>query len=114
MHRMIGSLMWPQVPGLIVKGYKLDGTAIAESVAVLETEFTWLEERLSESAYLIGNTFTRADLTAASLLAPLARPGEMPIYRDAEFPDELAATLQEWQDRPIMNWVRQIYSDHRH
>jgi glutathione S-transferase len=112
-HRMAGNLMWPTCIKMIVKGYKINATSAAEARAVLEQELTWLEDRLAGHNHLIGNTFTRADLTAASLLAPFARPTEMPLYHDAILPDELMATFDELSDRPVMQWVRQIYRDYR-
>ncbi|NNE22886.1 MAG: hypothetical protein HKN11_09775 [Rhizobiales bacterium] len=114
-HRLAGYLMWPACIRLIVKGYKLNSHSAAESLAILEVEFAWLEENLRPGhGYLAGDTFTRADLTAASLLAPFARPAEMPIYHDAQYPDDLMRTLDAWKNRPVMKWVRQIYRDHRY
>lgn len=113
-HRMAGNLIWPACIKLIVKGYKLNAGSAAEARVVLEEEFAWLEDRLAGQNHLIGNTFTRADLTAASLLAPFARPAEMPLYHDAILPDELMRTFEEWSDRPVMQWVRRIYAEYRY
>ena len=108
-HRAIGNLMWPTCQKLIIKGYKLNENSIAESRTILEEEFNWLEDKLGEGrSYFAGKTFSRADLTAASLLAPFARPDEMPLYRDALFPDELMRSLDEFSTRPIMTWARKM------
>ncbi|MEY4270759.1 MAG: hypothetical protein RLZZ58_1975, partial [Pseudomonadota bacterium] len=63
--------------------------------------------------YLTGDHFTRADLTAASLLAPLVNPAEHPTYSGLSMPPALAATIADWQHRPILRWVTRVYAERR-
>ena len=74
-----------------------------------------LEKELGDKEYLVGNDFSIADLTAASLLYPLALPPEFP-YRTVSF-DELPAGAREFLDelraRPAAHWVAEMYRRHR-
>jgi len=71
-----------------------------------------LETELDGRDHLVGDTFTVADLTAASLFTPLVRPPERPFMPDAvsppleEFGDELMA-------RPGGQWILDTYRRHR-
>lgn len=74
----------------------------------------WLERSLAGGAsYLVGERFSVADITAASLLAPLACPRQHPVYGDASYQAGMAQALAPWRDRPAMAWVRQMYDMHR-
>jgi glutathione S-transferase len=72
-----------------------------------------LERKLSGRRYLVGEQFTRADLTVASMLSFLAMPPEHPFpWQEIPAP-EARATYDEYQDHPVIEWVRQMYQDHR-
>ncbi len=65
---------------------------------------------LQPSGYLVGDSFTVADLTAASLLFPLALPAELQ-YAYPEVPDWGA--LEPHAKHPAVEWVREMYRRHR-
>jgi len=74
----------------------------------------WLDAQLADGrSFLVGNTFTVADITAASLLAPLACPAQHPVYGDRAYQGGMRAALQEWEGRPGIAWVRQLYATRR-
>ena len=62
---------------------------------------------------LVGDRFGRADITAASLLAPLAPPGEHPVYRRGAMPAAVEDALTRWSARPSLRWVERTYAEHR-
>jgi len=71
-----------------------------------------LESRLGGNEYLVGERFSVADLTAASLFYPLVLPPEGPqtgIPADAF--EELTGPLG---DRRGLRWVREMFRRHRH
>jgi len=80
----------------------------------LEGELAWLDACLADGRpFLTGSEFTRADLTAASLLAPLVGPKEHPAYGVVVFPETVANTMQAWAERPILRMVREAYATRR-
>ena len=70
-----------------------------------------LEDELGDRDYLVGGRFTVADLTAAALLYPIALPAEGPRV-PAPSPS-LEAVLDEFDQRPAIAWVREMFARHR-
>jgi len=113
-HRVAGNLTWPLVWRLILKSYDIGPGAAADSRAKLEAELDWLDGLLGDGRpYLAGGSFSRTDLTVASLLGPFARPREMKVYHDMRVPEALAADVRRWSERPVMRFVRAQYRAHR-
>jgi len=113
-HRLIGNMMWPVTQRVMMKVYDITPEAASESRAKLEAELDWLDSKLADDrSYLVGDRFSRADLTVSSLLAPIACPEEIPALRDGTFPESLIPDAQRWQQRPIMRWVKEQYEAHR-
>ncbi|MGV1014527.1 MAG: glutathione S-transferase family protein, partial [Methyloceanibacter sp.] len=105
-HRFIGDMMWPVTRLLMMRMYEITPSAAAESRAILEDEMSWLDGILADGRpYLAGDRFSRADITVASLLAPFARPKEMPVYGAMQIPESLLADAARWRDRPVIRWV---------
>src|SRR3954469_6029957 len=74
-----------------------------------------LENELGDKDYLVGNRFTIADLTAASLFYPVALPPEYPYRSPAweELPEGAREFLGALRERPGANWVAEMYRRHR-
>ena len=65
---------------------------------------------LKPSGYLVGESFSVADLTAAALLFPLAMPAELQ-YPYPELPDW--GELRPHTGHPAVEWIREMYRRHR-
>lgn len=77
-------------------------------------EVAWLEARLTDGrTYLVGEHLTVADITAASLLAPIACPPEHPVYGDPDFRDAMKDATAPWRNSAGMAWVRAMYQHRR-
>ena len=72
-----------------------------------------LEAEIGPSGYLVGDRFTVADLTAASLFYPLAMPPEFPYPLISDPPAGVVAVLEETAERPGIKWVGEMYRRHR-
>lgn len=72
-----------------------------------------LEEELGADDYLVGDTFTVADLTAASLFYPLVLPEEGPLPTDESPPEGLERFRTPLKERPGFEWVAETYRRHR-
>jgi glutathione S-transferase len=82
-----------------------------KTVEALDT----LETELGTGDYLVGDRFSIADLTAASLFYPLALPPEFP-YASPSF-DDLPEGAREFigsmRDRRGGRWIAEMYRRHR-
>ena len=87
---------------------------LARSTQQLEDQWIELESIIEQRPYLVGDRFSRVDLTAAALLAPLVQPPEHP-FPFATYPQPIGQTslMTKYQDRPLWHWVRRMYRDHR-
>jgi glutathione S-transferase len=105
---------WGVVCQLMTAAMDLGPQQEQESRRIVEGELDWLDGLLSDGRrFLLGVRFSRADLTVASLLAPVALPKEHPTYEMLEVPPRARADLTRWADRPIVAWVREMYREHR-
>jgi glutathione S-transferase len=96
-----------------VKGmYEITPEAVAGDIAKLHTVFRRLDARLSEHEFLVGNAFTRADLTLAALAAPLLRPSGHPVKWPtlAQMPPAMLQLSEPFEASPTARRVRQWYS----
>jgi glutathione S-transferase len=105
---------WGLVCQLMTGAMDLGPEQREESRRIVEGELDWLDGLLGDDRrFLVGDRFSRADITAASLLAPLALPKEHPTYGMLEVPPKARAGLALWAGRPTLTWVRRIYREHR-
>jgi glutathione S-transferase len=70
-----------------------------------------LESELGPHDYLVGDSFTVADLTAASLFYPLVRPPEGPSLPPP--PEAIERFRDPLESRPGYRWVAEMFRRHR-
>ena len=70
-----------------------------------------LYSHLRQNAFLVGDQFSRADLSAASLLAPLCMPDKYGLNWPDQLPPEFETLVKEFH--PKINWVDKIYARFR-
>jgi glutathione S-transferase len=112
--KMAVTLGWSKIVPIMIKGMDLGTAQGLESRDILLGELDWLDGLLGDGRpYLTGDHFTRADLTAASLLAPLVNPAKHPTYAALAVPTALAAMIKDWRTRPVLKWVEDVYARDR-
>ena len=110
-QKALGTLMWPVTRRLMRAGMNTRPELVPSLERELEAELDWFEAHLGSRDHLVGVGLGRADITAASLLAP--RPEACPLYRKPRLPSAVEATVRRWSERPSMRWVVQIYAKYR-
>jgi len=83
-----------------------------EAKAKTEAAMDRLEADLGDNEYLVGDRFTVADLTAASLFYPLVLPPEGPQVL-ADPPPAVAEFRQTLSSRPGYRYVEEMFRRHR-
>jgi glutathione S-transferase len=106
---------FPELRAGIEARFQITAETAAQSRTAVIAAMDRLEREISSSGYLVGASFTIADLTAAALLYGVARPPEFPYATIAE--DDLPESWRELVDslaqRPGGQWVAQMYRSHR-
>lgn len=83
--------------------------ARAKIVAALDR----LEAELGSGEYLVGDSFSVADLTAASLFFPLVLPDEGPVPTDEPPPAGIESFRAPLKERRGYQWVEEMFHRHR-
>jgi glutathione S-transferase len=78
----------------------------------IRSAFERIESELAGGDYMVGDRFSVADLTAASLLYPVVIPREGPSLPEP-LPSGLADFRASLADRPGFRWVAEMFRRHR-
>ncbi|RVU86338.1 glutathione S-transferase family protein [Leucothrix sargassi] len=84
---------------------------VIESENKISTALDNLNQTLGDKEFLVGDTFTRADIAVASLLAPLIMPSQYGVEWPETVPEPLAKQLANYHDR--LAWVEHMYDNFR-
>ena len=110
-RRFLGAMI--RFPGSLAyanRRYRINAADVEESRPELRRALDRIVGERQPSGYLVGSSFSVADLTAASLLYPLAQPPEFQY----EIPDPpRTAVLETFGDHPAVEWIREIFREHR-
>ncbi|MGH0038512.1 MAG: glutathione S-transferase family protein [Myxococcota bacterium] len=105
---------FPLARGMMSASMGLDDPrAVEEGFATVRRALGLVVEEAGPEGYLAGPRFSVADLTAASLLAPVADPPGSPMERPRPLPAGFGSWLEELAGHPGVAWVRGIYRKHR-
>jgi len=72
-----------------------------------------LESELGSNEYLVGERFSVADLTAASLFYPLVLPEESPLPAEEEPPAGIERFRSPLKEQRAYRWVEEMFHRHR-
>jgi len=114
--RVVHAAMRPAVSvtsWIVRRRYGVDDASGPEARERVRAAMERLQAELGPRDYLVGNAFGVADLTAASLFAPLIQPPERPYPPVVAFPAPLRAFQDELAAMPGAAWVREMYRRHR-
>jgi glutathione S-transferase len=95
--------------------FEINANAAANSRAKMVAAIDRLEREISPSGYLVGDSFTVADLTAAALFYLVPRPAgfQYAMVADDDLPGSWREFLDSLAHRPGGQWLAEIYRRHR-
>ncbi|MZR63757.1 glutathione S-transferase family protein [Alcanivorax sp. DP30] len=103
--------IYPKLQGVMRKAMQIREPQVSESRQALEDAIATLAREYESRPYLAGDGFSRADLAAASLLAPLLMPPEYGL----DWPQSMPEPLQGWVDQqvPLLARYADFYRTYR-
>jgi glutathione S-transferase len=116
-HPRIGLLrtISPVFCQVVKQRFRIRPETVEKSREIVRTAFEKIEAEVGPSGYLVSESFTVADLTAASILSPVVVPPQFPYIK--LHPDERTAESRRFRDslkdRPGFKWVEDMYARHR-
>jgi len=90
-----------------------DEAAVERAYAETDKALNFVADSAGPDGHLVGDTFTVADLAAASLLAPTADPPDSPMHRPRPLPELMVRWHERWEKHPGVAWVLDMYRRHR-
>ncbi len=111
--RVVYSLGFPLIRALMRRAMDIDAQSARRAQQRVEQALERLDGELRGRRFLVGDTFSRADLTAAALLAPLCQPPEMEYPWPDPLPGPLQGLRRRYRDETFFRWVLGLYRDHR-
>lgn len=106
-------VIFPLVRFLMKKSMNINPESAARSEVRLRSAMEKINGMVAKKQFLIGNQFSRADITAAALLAPLCWPKEHAFPWPKSVPEPLAGFRKEWELTASYQWVLKMYQDYR-
>ncbi|MCG8317120.1 MAG: glutathione S-transferase [Pseudomonadales bacterium] len=103
--------MFPKLQHGMRKLMKINEATAAKSLESLKIALDRLQEATQESEFLVGDQLSRADVTAASLLAPMFMSPKYGLDWPDNIPEPLKGIIDELT--PAMQWAANIYSTYR-
>jgi glutathione S-transferase len=107
---------YPVVIRIIDRYLDVTPSTAARSEAAVRATFDAVAERLGDGRpYLCGERFSAADLTFASLSAPLLMPPEygVPLPQPGELPAAMASTVRELREHPAGAYALKMFREER-
>jgi glutathione S-transferase len=99
---------------VVKRRFRVRPDAVEESREKVRAAFDKIESAAGASGYLVGESFSVADLTAASILGVIVMP---PEFTYIKFHDARTAQSRRFRDslngHPGFKWVEDIYGRHR-
>lgn len=90
---------------------KINEQTAQESYEKMKQVINKIDQHLQNNKFLAGNEFSRADLAAASLLAPLCQPEGYGLDWPEKTPQKLLDISEEFNQQ--LKWVHAIYARYR-
>lgn len=109
------ALMYPALKQKIYTTYVKSDEKVAKAQLEFDKALAEIETVINKQPYLLGDKFSRVDVSVASLLSLLVLPDEHPFpWKDKEIPDaDIKALQANYLKHPVGQWVAKIYREHR-
>lgn len=106
----------PLAAAFLRRGLNINAESVERSRQKINATFDRIEQVIGDGRrYIAGDRFTVADLTFASLAAPIVLPPNHPVQTfDLDlFPAEATDRIKAWRDRPAGQLAMRLYADDR-
>lgn len=112
-NRILLKLAFSRVDEIMRKWMKINEKTAELSRETMEAYLIELAEAYQQKPYLAGDSFSRADLTAAALFAPMFQPEQYPVPwpKPAKIPKDIKVWLDQWQ--PQIQPLETVYAANR-
>lgn len=107
------ALIFPRLRERIIRFLDINTDSAQQSEERLLAALGKLDDALADKRFLVGERFSRADLTACALLQAYCRPGESDAQTARILPEYVLKLRDSHKTRRYFDWVRALYAEHR-
>jgi glutathione S-transferase len=110
------AIAFPYTVNLVRKKYKILPEEATNSLQIIREIFESIDRQLQTGKeYLVGDSFSAADLTFASLAAPILRPHNHPFYSSKieKIDRQVAEVIEELRETIAGKFVLRLYREQR-
>ncbi len=102
---------YPKVRHVIRKLLHINPATVAEARLRMNGALESISAHLEGRQFMVGNSFSRADLAASALLAPLIMPAQYGVHWPAGYAEVMKPTMDEYRGK--MDWAVNNYQRFR-
>jgi glutathione S-transferase len=113
-ERLLFPIMYKRIRSRVIQGYTINPESASAAYELICKTFKTVENLLSdERAYLVGEEFSAADLTFATLAAPVVVQEGYGVVRPefSQLPSQMAAKIQAFQETLAGKFVLRLYEE---
>ena len=103
--------MFPKMQKKMREHMKIDANNAAKFNAELIKAVDDLANHYAKHEFMVGDKFSRADITAAALLAPVAMPKNYGVIWPDEVPDRMLEFSAQFDGK--LEWLKEFYKHYR-
>jgi len=111
--RPLFALIYPKVRAAMTSLMDIHAESARQSEERLVAALDKLDDVVKERRFLVGDRFSRADLTACALLRRHCAAGRTSAEVAAAAPAAVSALRDAHKARPFVSWVQETYRSHR-
>ncbi len=107
-------IVYPLMRPVVRKAFNITPESAAQAYKQIQSIFDKVNVLLADGrTYLVGDSFSAADITFAALTAPVISPPEHPIKPryEQELPDSFASEISAFRETPAGAYVLRLYRD---
>jgi glutathione S-transferase len=110
---LVARATFPRLRRRVTASFGIDERSVANAFAKLRVAGEAFRAELKPSGYLVGEAFSVADLTLASMVAPVVAPLEFPYPQPQRGHSALAPVREALSESGLLEWSLEIYALHR-
>jgi glutathione S-transferase len=104
---------YPAVRQTMIANFAIDDDSVALAFDKLRAAGERFRTEIGPSGYLVGDSFTVADLTLAALLSPAVAPEQFPYPQPQRGHPLIRPVIDVLDESGVADWTREIYARHR-
>jgi glutathione S-transferase len=109
----LARVQFPLLRPRIARTFRIDEHAVAHAFDKLRAAGERFQAELQPNGHLVGDGFTVADLTVASLVAPIVAPRDFPYPQPQRDHPRLAPVRDLLDEYGLLAWTRDMYTRKR-